>query len=305
MGEKAGAASIFEFLTAKNPKIDYPAPTSTKLTARSNYLWPKQLKAWTEFTFSTLKSVYGGRLITEARRTSGLTLDYPRISAESDCVVNDEPTTICVLTKWNHTIVNAALEEDTVRRLFHPCIWRAKMGQDDSAYKADKNSTRLKADAGAVSLCKVCRGSQDMSSAPERLPKDYKTASKWNSSPLFGGQLTDEAGEWRWGEVHKQEAMPIRQAYTYCVQRGCRYGCILTTNEAFIFRIKPRTTERGVAFPFLTRVYGFSTKELTQPSLGHRRRAFQQHPGIEADSQDRWVDGIRFHSLGEPQRWQP
>ena len=34
--------------------------------------------------------------------------------------------------------------------------------------------------------------------------------------------------------------MPIRQVYTYCTEHGCRYGCILTTEEAFVFRIRPR-----------------------------------------------------------------
>ncbi|KAJ4156018.1 hypothetical protein LMH87_001232 [Akanthomyces muscarius] len=34
-------------------------------------------------------------------------------------------------------------------------------------------------------------------------------------------------------------AFPFRQAYTYCVEFNCRYGCILTTEEAFVFRIRP------------------------------------------------------------------
>lgn len=249
MKEKESANSIFEFLTRKNPKVEYPAPNSKTLTSQRYYLCPKELRVWEDFSFSTLETIYGGKLIEAARRKGRSSLCYPRVSA-IDCVVDDEPTTTCLLTTWNRSIVNAALEEDSVLSLFHPCIWRAKTGQNNpTESSAKKDTDRLKPDGGAVSSCATCRGPRNPSLVPERFPKDYKTASKWKSSPFLGEALID--GKWKIGEIQKPEAMPIRQVYTYCVKRGCRYGCILTTAEAFIFRIKPQTRTQGGVPPLL------------------------------------------------------
>ncbi|KAK4031760.1 hypothetical protein C8A01DRAFT_21078 [Parachaetomium inaequale] len=251
MKEKESEDSIFGFLTRKNPEIEYPPPKSKGVTSRRYYLCPTELRVWKDFNFSTLEAIYGRKLIEEARRTGASSLNFPRVSA-IDRVVDDEPTTISLLTIWNRSIVNAALEEAAILNLFHPCIWRAKTGQNISTEKsAKKVKHRLKPDAGAVSLCTTCLSAQSPSLALERLPKDYKTASKWESLPFLRQALTNETGEgegkWKTGEMTEQAAMPIRQVYTYCVKSGCRYGCILTTAEAFIFRIKPRTEMRDSA----------------------------------------------------------
>lgn len=62
--------------------------------------------------------------------------------------------------------------------------------------------------------------------------------------------LIDESGEWRDEScLNDNFAWPVRQAYTYSIQHMCRYGCILTCNEAFIFRVKPRDEEPGKSPP--------------------------------------------------------
>jgi hypothetical protein len=252
----ARAESILEFLTAKNPEVEYPTPRNKSLTSRRNFYGPKQLKHWDEFNFETLEAIYEGSLISEACQKGSALPDFPYIVSEFDCIVDDESTTIHVLTKWNHTIVTAALV--AVRQTFHPCIWMPKPRrskesepgtptEQDTTKREKKRSPRFstswKADAGAVSSCQASASSQ--LSHRERLPKDYKTASKWNSLPISSGQLIDETGKWRLGKDRKNVAMPIRQVYTYCVDHGCRYGCILTTGEAFIFRIRPRGSMPG------------------------------------------------------------
>lgn len=60
--------------------------------------------------------------------------------------------------------------------------------------------------------------------------------------------LLDEghrAVQWQRADSRKQQAWPIRQAFTYCIDNMCRYGCILTCEEAFIFRVQPLDEEPG------------------------------------------------------------
>ncbi len=247
MDGEAKAESIFEFLTARNPDVHYRAPKSLSLTTLRKSYYPTQLKIWDEFRFSTLETIYNSSLMTEARRKDR-SFSYPAVLAEIDDVVHDEPTTTHVLTIWNHRIVATALQ--AVQETLHPSIWvpSARKGQDEADAKTTGASThkrktaisaRFKPDAGAVSFCQNC--CPDV----ERLPKDYKPASKWQSSAIFDGWMAGPAGEWTPGQAGHPTAKPIRQVYTYCVEFGCRYGCIITTQEAFIFRIKPRTKMPG------------------------------------------------------------
>ena len=267
MDGEAKAESILDFLTARNPNIHHQTPKSTSLTSVRNSLCPKQLKVWKDFNFSTLENVYEKRLIHEAQKGRP-PLPYPSVLAKVDDVVHDEPTTTHVLTIWNHRIVAASLQ--AVQDTLHPSIWvpyRTK-GQDEADaiiidVSTDRKKTRLKPDAGAVSFCQAC------CSAVERLPKDYKPASKWHSSAVFNRRMTDKAGKWAPGQKNKNNAKPIRQVYTYCVELGCRYGCIITTREAFIFRIQPRTGKPGAALFVLDRVVA---EKLTKSSFQHRQR---------------------------------
>jgi hypothetical protein len=126
-------------------------------------------------------------------------------------------------------------------------------------------------DSGATLTCRI-HGAECPSSEIERLPKDYKMAKKWTSSQLIES-LVDEDGTWKRGGSGARLAMPIRQAYTYCVFYGCRYGCILTTEEAFIFRIKPKNQDSGKSHITIKPVNGLS------PYLGsadHHSQAYSQ-----------------------------
>lgn len=267
MDREAKAESILDFLTARNPDIHHQTTKSTSLTSVRNSLYPREMKLWKDFNFSTLETVYGKRLIHEARKGRP-SLVYPSVLRNIDDVVHDEPTTTHVLTVWNHRIVAASLQ--AVQDTLHPSIWVPcrRKGQDAADaiildVSTGEKTTRLKPDAGAVSFCQGC------CSEVERLPKDYKPASKWHSSTVFGRHMTDEAGEWGQGQANRNNARPIRQVYTYCVELGCRYGCIITTREAFIFRIQPRTEEPGTAF-FI--IKSFRRNKLTQVRFQHRRR---------------------------------
>ncbi|KAK3936570.1 hypothetical protein QBC46DRAFT_418644 [Diplogelasinospora grovesii] len=245
------ADSIFEFLTAKNPKITQLPTKSKSQTKSKKWHKPEELKLWEEFSFDTLEAIFDKTLIEEAThkcRSPSLP-PYPDFLEEFDGIDMNEKTTAEILTKWNKAIVNRASLE--VARSFQPCMWvswdrdSGKAGQapslsDNSTNKNKKRGgggCRLYPDSGAVSLC---QSSQDLSTAGERVVKDYKVALKWNSSVISNGSLIDKTGRWRPGKAKKDQAMPIRQIYSYCVEYLCRYGIILTTSEAVIFRIKPR-----------------------------------------------------------------
>ncbi|KAH8665242.1 hypothetical protein BGZ60DRAFT_432478 [Tricladium varicosporioides] len=267
MEETTTAKSVFEFLTARNPEVDYPTPSSQSLSSRPNWFRPKQLKLWCEFSFQTLEAMYGGRLMDEARQKGRPLPPYPYLKPAIDCVIDNESTTLNLLTKWNHTIVTASLD---VTKTFHPCDWvpRGRGAKTESSGPIETenkikhppgrrckdirdgnkkpSSTRLIPDAGGCSSS-YRNSPRGPSAAAEQLPKEYKTASKWRSSDVLQGKFIDKTGSWIPGTRRSNKTKPIEQIYTYCVNLGCRYGCILTTGEAFIFRIKPRTAKPGIA----------------------------------------------------------
>ncbi|KAI1318981.1 hypothetical protein F5Y16DRAFT_414336 [Xylariaceae sp. FL0255] len=108
-----------------------------------------------------------------------------------------------------------------------------------------QDHSRLQPDGGAISLVEDMEGTDAFE---EHFPKEIKTAYNWSSQALRNGELTDaETGEWIGSKGQSNRNAPIRQAYTYCVNYRCRYGCILTTEEAFIFRIRPRENPSGEA----------------------------------------------------------
>ncbi|WAO84048.1 Hypothetical protein NCS54_00125200 [Fusarium falciforme] len=271
MESQPSATSIFELLTVKNPEVVHPEPDSKPLTASRNFHWPKELRPWKEFDFKTLEAVFAGSLLDDARRTRRSLPAYPTIFPESDCIVTDEKSTTSLIIKWNETIVNTALM--SIRNEFHPSIWNSKTrkhkkheaepqvnsrakrkqpprrsSQSHRVQKPRKRHISVRPDSGAVhhALSPDERGSP---AVQERFPKEYKTASKWCSEKFFRSGFIDKKGQMKEELIQKNYFMPIRQAFTYCVTHGCRYGCILTCGEAFIFRVKPRAAfpKKGVS----------------------------------------------------------
>ena len=255
MPREKKAESILEFLTEKNPDIECPELLDTKTTSNPRYYAPKELRQWDEFNFDSLKTVFGGELFKEACRKTTRLPHYPHIDPEVDCYVYDEKATVNIFTKWNHVMVNASLS--LIKDNFHPCMWTAgsrkkvirKKGNPvlSTSKKQGRRKpglfiNRLKPDAGAVSFGSARSSYESPPLSVEKLPKDYKVASKWDSSRVVEEVLNPE-------KLKRNYLMPIRQVYTYCVLSQCRYGCILTTKEAFIFRIKPRKAPGGNCLP--------------------------------------------------------
>lgn len=204
-------------------------------------------------------------MLKEACRR-GRTLDpYPRVHSQADCVIRNEDDTRDLINKWNKSIVTAAL--DPIQDLFHPVIWRkgdppsgkeaflpppqehgkqrhqpVRKQSSKTTHTRLQSLSRLKPDSGSIAPIPILSkaGNTTISTCQERFPKEYKISTKWKSERIFKGGLLDDSGSFIKGKTSDNSAWPIRQAYTYCIQHMCRYGCILTAEEAFIFRIMPR-----------------------------------------------------------------
>ncbi|KAI1418994.1 hypothetical protein F5Y12DRAFT_721314 [Xylaria sp. FL1777] len=274
--ERRKAQSVLEFLTAKNPSITPVREGRGQNSTRHDYYCPAAVKHWDEFDYETLETIFGGDLMREAQKKRSNLPHYPHLDEDIDLRLGKgEPITRSLINKWNHTIVVASLR--AVQDAFHPCFWREKTGkrlfksnipssttpdndsegaQNDTSQKVEeerqedevrqgirkqRSKRSRQPDGGSVSLGEIM-----LKKSGERFPKEYKPAANWNSKKLRDGDYTNkETGEWLDVKfILEQNIAPIRQAYTYCIDYGCRYGCILTTLEAFIFRIKPRGNHR-------------------------------------------------------------
>ena len=96
---------------------------------------------------------------------------------------------------------------------------------------------RLYPDSGARLHCD--HGRNCPTRRTEILPKEYKQATHWRSREMLDKFVNKEDGSLKPGYTNDPIFWPVRQAYTYAVAFRCRYGCIMTTEEAFIFRVSP------------------------------------------------------------------
>ncbi|KAI8716382.1 hypothetical protein NCS52_00931700 [Fusarium sp. LHS14.1] len=268
------ATSILELLTYPNPTVSHRPPKRKTNTRNQKWHAPKQIKKWDEFhDFNVFKASFGGRLLEEARREGRNLPAYPDIDYETNCIERNEDDTRELYAIWTKKIVTAALHP--IRQDFHSAIWsKGDPPSDDQLSEPPPRPEKqrqqpprecsigartlqmqslqgLRPDSGTV-LRNTSPPSGDPDPASyrlERFPKEYKPAEKWKSKWMAQVPLINESGEWERGRLSHDLAWPIKQAYTYCIQNMCRYGCILTCHEAFIFRIRPRRIEPANGSP--------------------------------------------------------
>ncbi|KAH7321025.1 hypothetical protein B0I35DRAFT_204973 [Stachybotrys elegans] len=260
------ATSILELLTHPNPPVHH-AKDSFKVTTHPWWHFPTYVRPWKEFQDITiLKRVFESNLFRDACQYREGLPPYPTIHEDSDCGIDDEPQTRAMFDKWTKSVVMSAL--DPLRSKYPLVIWRkgkvikrqdskrpvepgkkrkppartsstySRRGrtQSLSRYVADSGSVLHKSASPSPSVDPL---SPDEKDQRERFPKEYKSAHHWRSHLLSDLDMLDEDGRWRPSQYNSKQAMPIRQAYTYCIQNMCRYGCILSCHEAFIFQIRP------------------------------------------------------------------
>lgn len=269
MAQSPRATSILELLTHPNPPIRHKKPKGKTNSRSLIWYYPRQMRKWEEFEdVNIIKTIFGGSLLREACQGDRALNPYPYLHPQADCIVCDENDTRDVINKWNKTIVTAAL--DPVQHIFHPVIWskgnspkdkqkhplpppkqeqRRRQPPRHSSLQArqprSQSLSRLQPDSGSVAWAPLSPEGDIITDAnrQERFPKEYKPSTKWKSESFLKGGFLDDSGAFERGKTTDNLAWPIRQAFTYCIQHMCRYGCILTCEEAFIFRIMPREGE--------------------------------------------------------------
>ncbi|KAI9150360.1 hypothetical protein HJFPF1_10126 [Paramyrothecium foliicola] len=240
------AESVFQLLTHKNPEIKC-LPMAQSCTRNSKYHYPQQIKKWIGFDFSMLERYKRGALLCAARRKQDTPLPpYPPMCSRIDCVIHDEKDTIRVFTKWNEDVRGEKPKARARGSPKRPKKSRAQPKRQCSTKPIAQSSktgkeTHFRPDSGAVSQNSFLPKTDAHYEPPlERFPKEYKVEGNWSSKELFDADCVDENGMRIQASYTKDIAMPLRQAYTYCVVNFCRYGCILTTKELFVFRVTPR-----------------------------------------------------------------
>lgn len=98
------------------------------------------------------------------------------------------------------------------------------------------------------------------SPSPDRLPSDIK--GKWESREVTrrNGRYLNRKGRWRNGMSIEDQARPLRQIYTYCVEANARYGFIITCGEVLLVRVSPLEESKPGADEF-------PPEELVQDSM--------------------------------------
>lgn len=272
MPNEAPATSILELLLHPNPTVSHRLPRTKTNSRRNKWHCPEKVGTWDELSdIRTLHDAFGGRLLEKARRGGRDLPCYPTIHPQADCIIRDEPDTEKMINKWNKEIVNAAVV--AISPEFRTAIWckgDPPLSEDDSELPPKPKPERtqpprgnlgprprktqslrgMKSDSGSI-LLDQSHSDPDFrrtTFSRELFPKEYKPAGKWMSRWIYDYGLIDENGRWARGKRAHNYAWPIKQAYTYCIQHMCRYGCILTCREAFIFRVKPLDKAPGKSF---------------------------------------------------------
>ncbi|KAK3379015.1 hypothetical protein B0T24DRAFT_694366 [Lasiosphaeria ovina] len=115
------ATSILEYLTAKNPDLEYEVKKNTTLTERQTWVKPSHVRPWAEFNFETMERVFDGKLMDECRRRDRAFSHLPPLHPDLDLVEGCEDSTTHILTLWTRQMVQIALLQ--VTDIFNPVFW--------------------------------------------------------------------------------------------------------------------------------------------------------------------------------------
>ncbi|KAI8946433.1 hypothetical protein F4801DRAFT_583416 [Xylaria longipes] len=257
------AESILEYLTVKNPKVKSDYKPHTRQSSQLWWKFPTYVEPWDEFNFETMEKVFGGMLMRECRdEKNKFYFLEPQLVPEAQDQDTSEPAATAILNLWTNTVVNKALI--AVKDTLHPVYWAqqrnsasVKPGKESVTPKQvqrGNNTPKTRLAVAGMPLSQIRRGTviTDASGLPfsaskdsgsngkplpkpfNRLPKEIKSGSTWVSSKAIG-RPRGETSSW----ITKNTAAPVRQIYQQCIQARSRYGCIITTQEAFLVRIGP------------------------------------------------------------------
>ncbi|KAI1327695.1 hypothetical protein F5Y16DRAFT_410192 [Xylariaceae sp. FL0255] len=184
----------------------------------------------------------------------------PKLVPRAQDQDTSEPAATMILNIWTNTVVNTALL--AVKDMLNPVNWapqsnaaKSKPSKEptrtNQAPQTNDNVRKTRPNKGPIPSHKrtivpdasglpisgdgiLGPGGSPLPKPASRLPKEIKSGSTWLSSEKIGRPI-GKTKLW----IDGRPAAPLRQIYQQCIDAGSRYGCILTTREAFIVRIGP------------------------------------------------------------------
>ncbi|KAI9772602.1 MAG: hypothetical protein M1839_002415 [Geoglossum umbratile] len=208
--------TLLQFLTLRNPDLDGLSRIKGTNTFNPAFDDIEGTRPWLDFTLDTILSCFGDILHQPLPATE---FHFPHPIQTPFLRVVDENSVDGILLRWNHVIVNRALEialASLVSRGFHSILWSwgsLSLAREDRRFRPDW--------AGILV--------EDMSTRQYHknlIPGDTKIGSKFHSS------YKDSIDDFEIGEFKKV----LAQSAHYSRIAGSRYGYVISDEELLVFR---------------------------------------------------------------------
>ena len=228
----AATQLLSDYLKHENPAIKNHQPRNKKNTTYKSedapYKYPKIIEEWQDFTYDTLRSMYGGAL-QRVLDLEYILHDFSDLPKYPFCEIHNEDSLESFIVKWNHSVICDALaaaqgELDQTR---DDDVYMVRGGQASNP-SFMKHRRRFEPDWAGVQR----RNDQDSIKPKNILPGDTKLSAKWSSGNVRRGSM----------HLYKQKTnwlQPIGQIFTYCLRGNTRYGYIITDRELVVVRVRP------------------------------------------------------------------
>ncbi|PGH30717.1 hypothetical protein GX50_06530 [[Emmonsia] crescens] len=232
-------STLLEYLSVTDPSLDRTNVKTGSNSFNSDWEDLEGIEEWTDFIYENLIAMLGDVL---ARPYQQHEFDPPAPVQRSACCIINEPTVTAVLLKWNHTIVDCALELASKASATMPAIsWT--LG----------NHTGL---CGETVLPDWAGIYSNMAFPPSnRVPGDTKVSGKWNTDQQHHTLHSKR------DEFHK----PLRQVVHYAKLFNTRYAYVISDKELVCIR---RTVSEYEGIPLAAN----RLARISQPSATPSRR---------------------------------
>lgn len=220
--------SLLDYLGGQNPTLNVSKcrPGRNTTSGRTPWIIPRTIKAWDDFEYDALKSVYGG-VLGEALGCH-FPLEQITVPQLPFCQIHDEKSFESLVTKWNQSVVCQALDATQRHLEGHLPLEKIYMCLGGQTQLPCRN--RYPDWAGM----KPSTVSTDGVEAKSKnfLPGDTKVSGKCCSANIERGEVLKSMWKLDW-------IQPVGQIYTYCIRANARYGYVITDKELIVFRIGP------------------------------------------------------------------
>ncbi|KAK2813735.1 hypothetical protein FQN50_000133 [Emmonsiellopsis sp. PD_5] len=202
--------TLLEYLSVVDPDLDRTNVKKGLNSFNRNWDVLEGVEEWTDFTYENLIAMLGDLL---ARPYQQHELHTPAPIQRSTCCIIDEPTVTAVILKWNHTIVDCALETASkALTAMTPMAW----------------TTGTHSGLSGEIVSPDWAGIHYNMSFPtgNRLPGDSKVSGKWNT------KLQHHPTKSKRREFEK----PLLQVIHYAKMFNTRYAYVISDEELVCIR---------------------------------------------------------------------